>query len=197
MNNFTVVSSSLCDPLIILFLRKLGFMTQLNIEIKARSNKQDLIREILKAHRAEFKGVDHQIDTYFNVNSGRLKLREGNIENSLVHYQREDKEAPKQSNVTFYKPADKSSLKEILTKAFGVLIVVDKSREIYFIDNVKFHIDLIQDLGTFVEIEAIDSDGSIGKEKLIEQCNYYLNLFKIRQEDLISNSYSDLLLETS
>ena len=197
MNNFTVVSSSLCDPLIILFLRKLGFMTQLNIEIKARSNKQDLIREILKAHRAEFKGVDHQIDTYFNVNSGRLKLREGNIENSLVHYQREDREGPKQSNVTFYKPADKSSLKEILTKAFGVLIVVDKSREIYFIDNVKFHIDLIQDLGTFVEIEAIDSDGSIGKEKLIEQCNYYLNLFKIRQEDLISNSYSDLLLETS
>jgi len=168
-------------------------MTQLNIEIKARSNNQDLTREILKSHKAQFIGVDHQIDTYFNVNSGRLKLREGNIENSLVHYRREDKEGPKQSNVTFYKSADKTSLKEILTKALGILVVVDKSREIYFIDNVKFHIDTVKDLGTFIEIEAIDMDARIGKEKLLEQCNYYLDLFKIPQKDLISNSYGDLM----
>ena len=172
-------------------------MTQLNIEIKARSSNQDLIRKILKTHNAEFKGVDHQIDTYFKVNSGRLKLREGNIENSLVHYERENKEGPKQSNVTFYKSKDKTSLKEILTKALGILIVVDKSREIYFIDNVKFHIDDVKDLETFVEIEALDPNGSIGKEKLFQQCNYYLDLFKISGADLISNSYSDLLLEKS
>ena len=170
-------------------------MTQLNIEVKARSNNQDSIREILKSHKAEFKGVDHQTDTYFKVNSGRLKLREGNIENSLVHYEREDKEGPKQSNVTFYKSTDKTSLKEILTKALGVLVVVDKSREIYFIDNVKFHLDSVNDLGTFIEIEAIDSTGTIGKEKLTEQCQNYLNLFKIKQEDLVTNSYSDLLLK--
>jgi len=168
-------------------------MTQLNIEIKARSSNQALIRNILKTHNARFIGVDHQIDTYFKVNSGRLKLREGNIENSLVHYERENKEGPKQSNVTFYKSQDKTSLKEILTKALGILIVVDKSREIYFIDNVKFHIDDVKDLGTFVEIEALDSNNSIGKEKLFQQCNFYLDLFKISGEDLISNSYSDLL----
>jgi len=170
-------------------------MTRLNIEIKARSKNQNAIREILKSHHAEFRGVDHQSDTYFKVNSGRLKLREGNIENSLVHYDREDHSGPKQSNVTFYKSVDKSALKEILTKALGVLVVVDKSREIYFIDNVKFHIDSVKDLGTFVEIEAIDSNGSIGKEKLTEQCQHYLDLFKISKEDLISNSYSDLLLQ--
>ena len=169
-------------------------MILLNIEIKAKCNNHQVIREILKSHNAEFKGIDHQVDTYFKVNSGRLKLREGNIENSLVHYQREDKEGPKQSNVTLYHPDPKSSLKEILTKALGVLVVVDKSREIYFIGNVKFHIDSVNDLGTFLEIEAIDVDGSIGKKKLLEQCNYYLNLFKISNEDLISNSYSDLLL---
>jgi len=168
-------------------------MTQLNIEIKARCNNHPVIREILKSHNAEFKGIDHQVDTYFKVNSGRLKLREGNIENSLVHYQREDKEGPKQSNVTLYHPDPKSSLKDILKKALVVLVVIDKSREIYFIDNVKFHIDSVKDLGTFVEIEAIDSNGMIGKEKLLEQCNYYLNLFKIKKEDLISNSYSDLV----
>jgi predicted adenylyl cyclase CyaB len=172
-------------------------MTQINIEIKARCNNQDFIREILKSHDAKFKGVDYQTDTYFKVNNGRLKLREGNIENSLVHYVREVKEGPKQSYVTFYKSVDKSSLKEILTKALGILVVVDKSREIYFIDNVKFHIDSVKDLGTFVEIEAINTDGSIGKDKLLEQCSYYLNLFKIPKSDLISNSYSDFLMEKS
>lgn len=172
-------------------------MTQLNIEIKATCNNQDFVREVLKSHHAEFKGVDNQVDTYFKVNSGRLKLREGNIENSLVHYDREDIGGPKRSNVTFYKSWDKSSLKEILTKALGILVVVDKTREIYFIENVKFHLDDVKNLGSFVEIEAIGSDGKIGKEKLLEQCNFYLKLFKIKQEDLISNSYSDLLLKNN
>ena len=172
-------------------------MQQINIEIKAKRADPDRIRDVLKSANAVFKGIDHQIDTYFKVNSGRLELREGNIENSLIHYDREDKEGPKQSNVTFYKSADKASLKEILSKALGILVVVDKSREIYFIDNVKFHIDVVEDLGIFVEIEAIDADGNIGKDRLLEQCQYYLDLFKISKEALISNSYSDLLLGKS
>lgn len=170
-------------------------MPHINIEIKARSINQDAIREILKSKNADFKGIDHQIDTYFNVNNGRLKLREGKIENHLVHYQRENKEGPKQSDVTLFKSDPNSSLKEILTKALGILVVVDKKREIYFIDNVKFHIDLVEDLGAFVEIEAIDKDLTIGKERLMEQCKFFLDLFKIPQEDLVSVSYSDLLLK--
>ena len=170
-------------------------MAHINIEIKAKSNNQDAIREILKSKTADFKGIDHQIDTYFKVNNGRLKLREGKIENHLIHYQRENKEGPKQSDVTLFKSDPKSSLKEILTKALGILVVVDKKREIYFIDTVKFHIDVVEDLGTFVEIEAIDNDGTIGKDKLLEQCQFFLDLFKISQEDLISVSYSDLLLK--
>ena len=170
-------------------------MAHLNIEIKARSTNQDEIREILKSKNANFKGVDHQIDTYFKVSFGRLKLREGKIENHLIHYQRENKEGPKQSQVTLFTSDPTSSLKEILTKALGVLVVVDKKREIYFIDNVKFHIDVVENLGTFVEIEAIDTDGSIGKDKLLTQCHFFLDLFKISQEDLISFSYSDLLLQ--
>ncbi len=170
-------------------------MAHVNIEIKAKSNNQDEIRKILKSKNADFKGVDHQIDTYFKVSFGRLKLREGKIENHLIHYQRENKEGPKQSDVTLFNSDPKSSLKEILTKALGILVAVDKKREIYFIDNVKFHIDVVEDLGTFVEIEAIDHDGAIGKDKLLEQCQFFLDLFKISQEDLISVSYSDLLLQ--
>jgi predicted adenylyl cyclase CyaB len=88
-----------------------------------------------------------------------------------------------------------SPLKEILVKSVGILVEVDKLREIYFIENIKFHLDTVKDLGTFVEIEAIDSDGSIGKEKLMAQCSEYVKLFGISEKDLISVSYSDLLLE--
>lgn len=170
-------------------------MAQINIEIKAKSNNQDAIRKILKSKNADFKGIDHQIDTYFKVNNGRLKLREGKIENHLIYYQRENKEGPKQSDVILFRADSKSSLKEILTNALGILVVVNKKREIYFIDNVKFHIDIVENLGRFVEIEAINNDGLIGKKKLFKQCQFFLDLFKIPQKDLISISYSDLLLQ--
>ncbi len=170
-------------------------MKHINIEIKAKSNNHDKIREFLKTHHADFKGIDHQIDTYFKVNNGRLKLREGNIENYLIYYERENKEGPKQSDIILLKSDPGSSLKSILVNANGILTVVDKKREIYFIENVKFHIDTVQELGTFMEIEAIDKDGSIGKDKLLEQCNKYLKQFDISESDLISVSYSDLLLE--
>jgi predicted adenylyl cyclase CyaB len=173
---------------------QIQYMGHLNVEIKAKSTNHEEIRKLLKSNGADFKGIDHQIDTYFRVSSGRLKLREGKIENFLIHYAREDTEGPKQSHVTLFKSEPESSLKEIFTKALGILITVDKQREIYFIDNVKFHIDTVKDLGTFVEIEAIDKDGSIGKDKLTKQCQFFLDLFRINSSALISVSYSDLLL---
>lgn len=170
-------------------------MGHLNVEIKARCADHDRVREILKSKSADFKGVDRQIDTYCKVARGRLKLREGNIENYLVYYDRENKEGPKESNVILFKHEPGSELKNILTRAVGVLVVVDKTREIYFIDNVKFHIDVVKNLGSFVEIEAIDRDGSIGKEKLHAKCRDYMKLLGIAEDDLVSVSYSDLLLD--
>lgn len=167
------------------------------IEIKAKCNNQETIRDILISNNADYKGTDHQVDTYFNVPLGRLKLREGTIENNLIHYHRENKKGPKQSNVSLYKSEPDSNLKNVLTTALGILTVVDKKREIYFIDNIKFHVDTVESLGTFVEIEAIDRDGTIGKEILLKQCNFYLELFDIPQQDMISNSYSDLMLSLS
>ncbi len=170
-------------------------MKHINIEIKAKSVNHDKIRDILVSRNADFKGVDHQIDTYFKVNHGKLKLREGNIENHLIYYDREKIEGPKQSEIILFKSAPESSLKPILVHSCGVLVVVDKKREIFFIDNVKFHIDTVQNLGTFIEIEAIDENGTIGKEKLLKQCSEYLELFTIPEHDLLAVSYSDLLIE--
>jgi adenylate cyclase, class 2 len=170
-------------------------MAHINVEIKAKSYDQDRIREILNNNNAEYKGLDHQIDTYYQVSKGRLKLRVGNIENNLIHYNRENIQGPKQSKVSLYIPNPNSDLKTILDNSHYIDVVVKKDREIYFIGNVKFHLDNVKDLGTFVEIEAIDKDETIGKNKLEEQCKYYMELFDINKEDLISNSYSDILLD--
>jgi len=170
-------------------------MSILNVEIKARCNQSEKIKSILESRNAIYKGVDHQVDTYFKAAEGRLKLREGNIENTLIHYLRPNQAGPKQSQVSLYHPKPDSTLKTVLSKAIGILTVVDKHRAIYFIDNVKFHVDVVKGLGDFVEIEAIDKDGSIGQEKLLEQCNFYLKLFEIDAGDLIDRSYSDMIME--
>ena len=155
----------------------------------------DFSKNILLQKNAKFQGTDSQVDTYFKVPTGRLKLREGNIENNLIYYEREDKPGIKESKVILYKANPDKALKQILEKTLGVSVIVDKLREIFWIDNVKFHIDKVKGLGTFVEIEAIDYEGKIGKDKLFEQCKEYLDLFEIPEEDLISCSYSDLLAE--
>lgn len=165
-----------------------------NIEIKAKCRNLEAIRNILKSGSAEFKGTDRQIDSYFKVNSGRLKLREGNIENSLIHYNREDKADAKESDVLLYKSTNNQLLKELLIRALGVLVVVDKQREIYHIGNVKFHLDQVKGLGEFVEIEAI-GDENANKDNLMKQCKFYINLFNIANKDLVKFSYSDMLLD--
>jgi predicted adenylyl cyclase CyaB len=169
-------------------------MAILIIEFKAATNKPAEQEALLQQHNPLFMGEDHQVDTYFNVNSGRLKLREGNIENALIHYEREDFAGAKSSHVLLYQHQPDKALKDILIKTLGIKAVVDKKRKIYFIGNVKFHFDRVEDLGTFVEVEAIDKDGSIGKEKLQAQCDEYAALFAIRPEDYCSVSYSDMIL---
>lgn len=166
----------------------------LNVEIKANCQDQHKIRKILNEQNALFAGVDHQVDTYFKVPHGRLKFREGKVENYLIFYKRKNQSGPKESKVRLFEVSPGSLLKEMFTDALGVLVTVEKSREIYFIDNIKFHIDYVYGLGSFVEIEAIDKDGSIGKEKLLGQCREYIGLFGIKRGDLVRASYSDLLL---
>ena len=90
---------------------------------------------------------------------------------------------------------DSATLKNILTSSLGIKIVVEKKREIYFIDNVKFHIDYLSALGNFVEIEASNINHPyISQEELRDQCEYFKNAFSIRKQDLIDVSYSDMLL---
>lgn len=170
-------------------------MSWMNVEIKATCLDIKSIEKLLNDRQADYKGEDHQIDTYFNVEKGRLKLREGNIENALIHYNRSNERKPKMSSVTYYQPNESADLKATLIAALGVKVVVDKRRKIFFIDHVKFHVDQVEGLGTFVEIEAIDQDGTIGQERLRTQCYHYMEVLGIQESDLLAISYSDLLLE--
>lgn len=163
-------------------------------EIKAICGAPENIRAVLNRHGAHFAGKDHQVDTYFNVATGRLKLRQGNIENTLIFYRRPDEPGPKLSTVLLYETTPNASLKSLLEASLGVLTTVDKIREIYFIGNVKFHIDEVKGLGSFVEIEAIDTTGAKDEQALLSQCTEYMDALGIDKCDLVTHSYSDMIL---
>ena len=189
-------------------------MPHVNVEIKARCADPARARATLLKLRARLVGPDHQTDTYFRVPNGRLKLREGQIENNLIFYARPDQDGPKRSDVILYGTRPGSDLKALLTAALGTLVVVEKRREIYFVEvsdvavpgdpeaatrardheNVKVHLDTVTGLGSFVEIEAIDLDGSLGPALLEAQCRRLMARLGVAEADLVPASYSDLLL---
>ena len=85
-------------------------------------------------------------------------------------------------------------MEELLKIALGELVTVEKKREVYFIDNVKFNIDDVKGLGKFVEIEAITTNPD-EIDHMDEIVRSYIKLFDIKEIDIQSHSYSDLLLE--
>lgn len=169
-------------------------MTIINFEFKARTNRLGELEKRLLKLNPTFIGLDHQTDTYYDVPQGRLKLREGNLENALIYYKRPDTPEAKKSNVMFYQHQPDVALKTTLVLALGIKVIVRKSRKIYFLDNVKFHFDTVKGLGTFIEVEAIDETGEKGIAVLQDQCRYYAGYFEISPEDFVSGSYSDLIL---
>ena len=170
-------------------------MPFINIEIKAKLTDPESVRNYLHQNGADFKGIDLQQDSYFNVTKGRLKLREGNIETNLIYYERNTEHGPKSSHFHLVKVEDPSVLKKVLESALGIKVIVRKEREIYYIKNVKFHIDAVPGLGSFIEIEAGNMLADLSMEELEEQCRFYLKEFEIKHEDLIAESYSDMLMK--
>ena len=164
-----------------------------NVEFKARVSEIESYEQKLLGLHPEFRGLDRQVDTYFNVAHGRLKLREGNIENALIQYNRENIAGAKQSDVILFQHQPDPALKNILSLQLGIKQIVDKKRKIYFVGNVKFHFDVVEHLGTFLEVEAIDNTGELTSEYLRSQCDYYKDFFGLKDSDMLQGSYSDML----
>ncbi|MBC5773230.1 class IV adenylate cyclase [Pontibacter sp. KCTC 32443] len=168
-----------------------------DITIKARCYDPAKVESILLEHEAEYVGLDVQTDTYYETDYGKLKHRQGTIENVLIHYNRKINGEATQTEVMLYL---KNPGVETIDQICGnqrLLAQVKKLRKIYFIENVKFHIDYLEELGHFVEIEAIDLDGSLGIDLLNQQCRYYKELLQIEEDDLITSAYTDLIHHNS
>jgi predicted adenylyl cyclase CyaB len=163
-----------------------------NIELKAHLGVLSDAENICSTIGAHFEQDIHQIDTYFVVPNGRLKLREcspGN--NELIHYHRADVADTKASEYSIV--LVETTIKEQLTQALGQLIVVDKVRALWLWQNVRLHLDTVEGLGTFIEFEAVLSDeydDADGHEKL----SWLQEQFGIQPEHIIDVSYSDLVL---
>lgn len=167
-------------------------MKLVNFEFKARLKNDARVRAALRDLRARYIGTDHQVDTYFRVPVGRLKIREGRIENALIFYRRSNERRARQSKIEIMMLSRRNSIREILTAALGVLVVVDKRREIYFVGNVKIHLDRVRGLGKFAEVEAISREGSL--VKIRNQARKFQKIFGITASDIVPQSYSDLIL---
>jgi adenylate cyclase, class 2 len=163
-----------------------------DITIKARCVNPEEAESILHQLNAVYQGVDMQKDTYYETEYGKLKHRQGNIENVLIQYKRHQLEGVKKTEVLLYLKNPSALTLEAVCGNKKVLKEIQKLRKIFFIDNVKFHIDQVKGIGCFLEIEAIDLDGSVGEEVLLQQCNYYRELLHIEDHDLIQDAYFEL-----
>jgi len=164
-----------------------------NIELKARLPDRDQAVRVCGELGAAFHGDIRQTDTYFPVPEGRFKLRESDPgDDYLVFYRRPDTAGPKGCDYHIA-VVDPSPL-PVLQTALGVLAVVVKTRTLYLWENVRIHLDAVEELGDFIEFEAVLSDeyeDADGFRKL----QHLQSAFGIAPGDLIGGSYLELLLD--
>ena len=164
-----------------------------NVEIKARYRKTKQTERLPKKIGARFEKVEVQKDTYFNVDRGRLKIRERDSEApQLIQYFREDEDRPRPSYYEIVHLKDVDRIRETLEREHGVRGIVRKRREIWVWENVRIHFDVVEELGEFLEFEAVleTNDGVESGEKRVREL---VERFGIGEEDLVGLSYIDLL----
>ncbi len=164
-----------------------------NIEIKACYPDLPKAHSIAEKIGATFEGVLLQTDTYFNVANGRLKLREINSKDGeLIYYERPNQAGPKSSNYEICSIQDPAQLKATLALALGVLVVVEKKRDLYLYEEVRIHLDSVASLGAFLEFEGV-VEKAISRDVAQQKVEWLLTQFQIAPGDLIESSYSDMI----
>ena len=165
-----------------------------HLEIKARCRDLGAVRAAAERVATQRLGLDEQVDTYFRTRAGRLKLRESSLSGGqLVPYLRPDEHGPKRARYQVIPIEDAAGLKVLLSEILDVHRVVRKRREIFVHENVRIHIDRVEELGEFVELEAL-YDGSPAAE--IEQrrlIDYLMKELGIEQSDLLATSYEGMI----
>lgn len=164
-----------------------------NVEVKARvRNWQELRQRAASLSQSPVEEI-RQRDVFFGTARGRLKLRVLAADRGqLVYYERPDAAGPKLSHYLIAETADPSSLEAVLSTFLGVRGVVSKVRLLYLVGNTRIHLDRVEGLGDFVELEAVLSPGQPVAEG--EQIvSHLLAELGIGEDELIDVAYIDLL----
>ena len=167
-----------------------------NIEIKAHARNFDEIRRRAEALSDQPVEVIPQEDTFFHTLQGRLKLRllSGN-QGQLIYYTRPDQEGPKRSDYHISHTSDPANLKRVLALAYGIRGVVRKTRYLYLVGQTRVHLDDVEGLGQFMELEVVMQDGQSDAEGQAIAEGLMARL-GVEKSDLLEGAYMDLIEES-
>jgi adenylate cyclase class IV len=165
-----------------------------NVEIKARI---DSVEALLPAARALADGPPELIaqdDTFFACPHGRLKLRDfGDSRGELIHYHRPDAQGPKLSDYVRVPSTEPVALREALTRGLGVLGRVRKTRTLLMIGATRVHLDRVEGLGDFLELEVVLRDDQTEADG-VAVAQALLGRLGVAPAQLVRGAYLDLLL---
>ena len=167
-----------------------------NIEIKARAGNPARLRE--RAERLSHTAAELLIqeDSFFCVPKGRLKLRVlGPGRGELIYYERMDLAGPKSSHYLLFPTADPAALGAVLAAALGLLGVVRKRRWLFKAGDTRIHLDEVEGLGAFVELEVVLRPGQSAQEGH-EIAADLMRQLGIEPGDLVAGAYLDLLRDS-
>ena len=164
-----------------------------NIEIKVRVRDFEQIR--LRAEELSDTPVQviPQEDIFFNVEKGRLKLRIlAPDQSQLIYYTRPDQQGPKRSDYHISRSPDPQNLKRVLELAYGIRGIVRKTRYLYLVAQTRIHLDDVEGLGQFMELEVVleQGQGDAEGQKIAEEL---MSALGVERGDLIDGAYMDLL----
>ncbi|HYD97237.1 MAG TPA: class IV adenylate cyclase [Noviherbaspirillum sp.] len=164
-----------------------------NIEIKARVGSVSALAEKLNPMATEAPCTIFQDDTFFTCDNGRLKLRVfAPGSGQLIFYQRQDTQGPKESFYVLSETSSPDSLREALSLAYGVAGRVRKNRLLYLVGRTRVHLDAVEGLGQFMELEVVLKDDETA-EAGVQEAELLMQRLGIHPSQLIEGAYVDLL----
>jgi predicted adenylyl cyclase CyaB len=168
-----------------------------NIEIKARVADLEQVRRLALELGARDHGEERATDVYFRVPRGRLKLRVSNgvPSGTLIAYQRPDQSESRVSDYRLISVPDAQSLHEALAETLGVLTTVRKTRRLLLYGATRIHLDEVEDLGTFVELETVLEHQSLVEAE--DEHRFLRERLGLDTTEIVPVSYSDLLTPRS
>lgn len=162
-----------------------------NLEIKVKLNSHKEIKKILAKNNINLKELLRQLDIYYEVPSGLLKLRIENGKQTLIFYQRNEESKKRWSDYFLLDITTKNSEK-FFDKFLNRIVEVRKIRELYIYENTRIHLDKVDKLGYFLELETRVIKGLRDAEK---RFNFLVNLLELKKYPELRTTYRNLILE--